>query len=1388
MRKNTNKIHDMYGLTSLQEGILFHAIDVNEGEYFLQEVYDCKKEVNPVIVRSALYLLSDKYEVLKTRFLYRKVDKPVQVILRGMEPELNVIDLSDERKKNDRVDMIVKEDRKRGFDLERDTLLRVTLLVLDRESYKMIWSIHHIITDGWSNTLIDESFFYFYKQLLMGRDRGELEAEILHENRKTFGDYVRWRNRKDNKQAIEYWKDFLQGFHRVTDIERRDNNLYRENRKKEIEFSFSKEDTELLHNKCKEYSATLSALMEIALGILLKGYNNTNDVAFGKVVSGRNVEYSNIEEMVGLFINTIVQRIKIDNDVKVSDLLHKVMVQSLESMKYEDIGLKDIQHYANHDEKIFNILFVYENYPEVEIDKSGFQSETVYGMTNYDMQFTVFDKKELIVRISYNSSQYSDKQIEYVLKHYVSAIRWIIGNMEAKAGAVSYINEEERNVVLNSFNNTFVEYTESTINEIFDKQVGKYYNQPALVFQKRILTYGEVNKLVNQVAYQLRRWGVKRNELVVLIGERNIEMLVGILGIIKSGAAYVPVDPEYPRDRIDYIFTDSNAKVIVSCIQDFKKVEYVDAISWIEEQKGNSQIDTLDLMKDKFVWLNPSDNLKNVNLAGDNIYAIYTSGTTGKPKGVLNQHKGIVNLMNWMQNKYPLSEQDSILFKTTFVFDVSVSEIMWWFFAGGKLIIASSGAEKEPLVLCEIIEEHKVTVIDFVPSMLKMFLMVLQEHKNSFYKIFSLRYVISAGEALNRDTVGQFYELFKDRSTKLLNLYGPTETSVYATYYQCNQAEKGGVPIGRPIGNTQIYIMQEDDFCGVGIVGELCIAGVGVARGYINQPELTNERFINNPFGEGKLYRTGDFARWNERGEIEYLGRIDEQIKIRGFRIELSEIESALKKNPHIKDCTVAISLEKNNEKVIVAYVISDVKLDMLEIRNKLSKELPKYMMPSYFIQIEEFPLSLNGKLDKKKLPKAVFKENRKYVAPRNKTDQILCEIVAKIMEVEKVGIYDDFYELGGNSLLAIRFIVELTRHNLDIKVKDIYKYKTICNISDFIDNREIRINTNTCRECKCENGGIEPFNEIFFKSCYYNALFSAIHSHEEIVLQVLVNNVSVYGYGENNMFTMLYYEIESEESVLNRNGVRVTKKDNCKDICSDLRVSLKKGSVVTVSIDAYYSSIRKDVYQKVHCRHILLIYGMDELREQFYVIEHTNRDNLTYLKQEMSYSDLEQAYVGYISNYGTEDAVYYEITREEDGSVLKESHNRLKEQCIQAIQIEKQSLQKGLGLLDVFSVQFGIAIHDESQLKVKIREYVEEFSDIINAKKVEQYKYEKIFGRESYYCKKANEISELWQKARVVLCRYYYSGNYFESELNEILLILQRIKEKELEFYEKIQ
>jgi len=919
------------------------------------------------------------------------------------------------------------------------------IVKLGENEGEMIITNHHILYDGWSSGIIIKEFIAAYESILDGK-------EPVKRVKPRFKEYVKWQQEQNKEEQLGYWKGYLKGYEEKAVI---------------AGYSSGEEKTAVYHEElepelrnamerlCREEKVAVATVINTAWGILLQRYNNTGDVVFGTTVSGRTAKLEGIEEAVGLYINTLPIRVKAEGKERIEELLRRVERDTREREVYESLALSEIQGAvgAGGGESLFDTLVVIENYP---IDKRlanregkvEVQISEVKEATNYDITVGVMLKDKIGLSISYKREKYGAEEIKRLTGHLTNILCEISGNSRKGVEEIEVISKAEKRQLLYEFNDTYAEYPkDKTIHELFEEQVKKTPDNIAVVYKNRQFTYRELNEKANRLARVLREKGVVPDSIVGIMSERSLEMIIGIIAILKAGGAYLPVDPEYPAERIKFMLEDSGACILLAQKHLSDKRSY------------NGRTIELD---DEHIYQGDRNNLENINRPSDLAYVIYTSGSTGKPKGVMVEHKCVVNILSALQKEYPVLKTDSYLLKTAYTFDVSVVELFGWFFGEGKLVILEAGVEKEPLKILKAIKNDGITHMNFVPSMLSMFIGAASEE--NLDTADKLKYVFAAGEAISKNLANKFHAIMKN--VKLENIYGPTEATVYATKYGLlNLEEKINIPIGKPLQNIRIYIVNKNGVLQpIGAAGELCIAGDGVARGYLNRPELTAEKFVENPFKKGeRMYRTGDLARWLPDGNVEFLGRIDHQVKIRGFRIEIGEIENSLFKHGDIKEAVVAAKEDENKNKYLCAYIVGERKLTVGELREYLGKELPDYMIPSYFIQIDKMPLNNSGKIDRKALPEpdGSIVTGTEYEAPRNEIEETLVRIWQKVLGIEKIGINDNFFELGGHSLKATRLTAKIHKElNVEVPLREVFKTPTVKGLAEYVKGQEENIYT----------------------------------------------------------------------------------------------------------------------------------------------------------------------------------------------------------------------------------------------------------------------------------------------------------------------------------------
>jgi amino acid adenylation domain-containing protein len=797
--------------------------------------------------------------------------------------------------------------------------------------------------------------------------------------------------------------------------------------------------------------ATLFMTLLAAFKVLLSRYSSLFDILVGTPIANRN--RAELEPLIGLFINTLVLRTDLSGDPGFRELLARVKEVAIGAYANQDVPFEKLVEELQPERDLartplFQVMFVMQNNPMPALKMDGviMTPLVIEGATSkFDLTLSIMEEAEgkLSGWLEYNSDLFDRPMIERMMGHYNTLLRGIINNPEEKISRLPILTDTEQHRVITEFNQTACNYDlETCVYQLFEAQAERTPNAPALIYEDQKLTYRELNDRANDLASYLRGIGIGKDLLAGILMERSVEMVVAILGVLKAGGAYVPLDPTYPADRLSFMVEDAGIKLVLTQNHLF-------------EQRPDWGLETICLDTD---WdriaakgdsrISDDEPRETRSRAEDLAYVIYTSGSTGRPKGVMTPHRAVTNMILWMQDVYRMTPADRLLQKTAFIFDASVWEFFWPLTTGAALVVARPYAEKDGDYMVKTLREQEITILQLVPSLLK--LLVGQE---GFEGCQSLRHVFCGGEALPGVVCEGFFERLPEAD--LTNVYGPTETSMHVTVLECRKGAKERVmPIGRPVGNTRAYILDEHmQPVPIGIPGELYIGGAQVARGYLNRPELTTERFIDDPYSNQdgcKLYRTGDLARFSEDGIIEFLGRIDHQVKIRGYRIELGEIESVSRQHEAVSDVIVIAREDVPGEKHLVAYIVARTghNLKVSEFRNHLLAKLPDYMAPSAFVLLDSMPLLSNGKVNLKALPAPTHSRQaleQEYVAPRNETEQALVAIFEEVLGVEKVGVEDNFFLLGGHSLSATQVITRL-RDTLqaDVPLRRIFENPTV--------------------------------------------------------------------------------------------------------------------------------------------------------------------------------------------------------------------------------------------------------------------------------------------------------------------------------------------------------
>ncbi|WP_203895674.1 non-ribosomal peptide synthetase, partial [Planobispora longispora] len=979
-------LQDVWPLAPLQRGLYFHSL-LDVDVYTAQLTLDLAGPLDTARLRQAAERLVRRHPVLRASF--RRLDDPVQLIHRRVEVPWREVSGRDP-------ETVAAEERARRFDLARPPLLRFVLVRLAPDAHRLILTNHHILLDGWSTPLLAAELLTLYAE-------GEAAPAPPYEN------YLAWLDRQDRTAAREAWDRALDGLDEPTLLA--PHAPAEPTAPARVTAELDAALTTALGTLARDCSTTLNTVVQAAFGLLLAQLTGRDDVVFGATVSGRPAELPGAERMVGLLINTVPVRVRLQPGEPVGDLLRRLRDEQAELLPHHHLGLTEIRRGG-----LFDTLLVMENYPvdpRTAIGDLRLTAADVADATHYPVTLLMIPGERLRFRLQYRPDVFAEAEAARLLDR----LRRLLAALTAEdpegpgggpasdriVAALDALPAAERDLVLRRWNETAAPVPAVTLTDLFEAQAARTPDATALVFEGTELSYAELNARANRLARMLAERGAGPERIVGLMLPRSLDLLVAMYAVIKAGAAYLPLDPGLPQGRIDAMLADARPVLVIDPLW----MATADPAGYSPE--------------------NP-----HVRPAPDNpAYVIYTSGSTGRPKGVVVSHRAIVNRLLWTQAEYGLRSGDRVLQKTPAGFDVSVWEFFWPLQAGATLVIARPDGHRDPVYLAGLIRDEAVTTVHFVPSMLAVFLAELGEAAEN-PEPGPLRRVLCSGEALPLDLAEQAAARL---GVPVHNLYGPTEAAVDVTFWE-HRPEPGAVsvPIGRPVWNTRVYVL--DAWLRpvpAGVAGELYLAGPQLARGYLGRPGLSAERFVACPFGEpgGRMYRTGDLVRWREDGVLDYLGRADFQVKIRGFRIEPGEIEAVIARHPGVSAVAVIAREDRPGDRRLVAYA-TGADLEAGELRRFAGERLPEYMVPSAVVVLDELPLSPNGKLNRTALPAPGVQASGR--GPRTPVEEILCGIFCEVLGLETVGVEDSFFELGGDSLLATR-LVSRVRSGLGVEL-----------------------------------------------------------------------------------------------------------------------------------------------------------------------------------------------------------------------------------------------------------------------------------------------------------------------------------------------------------------
>ncbi|MBD2767187.1 amino acid adenylation domain-containing protein [Hymenobacter sp. BT664] len=1018
------KIEKLLDLSPLQEGILYHHLaDAASLAYIPQVIYNIAGPWEPRHAQAALDALVARFEVLRTVFVHQKLSKPQQVVLKTRQAKLRYEDLTylPATEQPAYLQQYAEDDRQQGFDLAKDCLLRVSLIRTGQNASKLVWTYHHIILDGWSVPLLLNEFIQFY-QLASQR------LPLVVEPAPAYSHYIDWLKKQPKQEALTHWQAYLAGYEHPAGLPKKTGTgrpgyqLVKHTR------WLSKPVTDALRALARTHQVTLSTVFEALWALVLRRYSGQDDVVFGRISAGRPADLAAVDQIVGLFVNSVPVRVNCQDCPTFAELLTQLHTDHLRMQAYEHVGLAEIQQQSSPKGQLLDHLVMFENYPVVRAtpEQHGqadftLSAEASIEQSNYDFDVTAYPGEELMLELAYNAQVYEDWLVTHIGQYFVQLAETIARDPEIslRDAAITALLPHEQ-ALLQAVNMTGRAYPqEDTLPDLFEAQAARTPHAIALVTDEGQLTYQTLNERANQVAHYLQtHYQLQPDDRVGLLLGRSADLVVALLGILKAGAAYVPVDPAYPRERKLAILQESGCRALLTEQLHLAEALHSAAVDLATIPRGERS--------------NPPRTTQPQHLA----YVIYSSGTTGKPKGIMIEHRSIVNLLYYYNEKYQLRHTDRLLQLTNVVIDIALQEMFSAFMNGLPLFLPSQALVFDPPALRRYIREQGITFIQLIPD-------TLHEYLAEGERIEELRIVLCGGDKLPE----KWKELIVAKGYPLYNVYGQTETTIDALVSQCQVGKNGFEEV---VANYQLYVLDEQQRqTPVGVPGEIGVAGVGVARGYLNQAELTSEKFVDNPFGDGRLYKTGDRGRWLNDGTLEFVGRQDEQVKVRGYRIELGEVTKVLLQQAELREAAVVAQATDSEDKALCAYYVPSAdhpKVSAQVLRKRMLEQLPDYMVPQYFVELDQLPLNANGKLDRQALPLPGRSQGHTgYVAPRTAAETKLAAIWQDVLKVAQVGIDDNFFELGGHSLKAIALLAKAGKElQVALSIRQLFEQPTI--------------------------------------------------------------------------------------------------------------------------------------------------------------------------------------------------------------------------------------------------------------------------------------------------------------------------------------------------------
>lgn len=1028
-RKPAVHIEERYPLSPLQQGMLFHSVYAPGSSIYIGQLsFVLEGDLDRDAFAAAWQRAVARHAILRTSFAWENLNEPLQTVHARVDLPIETLDWRElpTLEQQNRLDALLEEERKRGFDLAVAPLMRLKLVQTGGESHQFIWTHHHLLLDGWSIALLLEELFSDYESLRQGLDRQPPTT-------RAYRDYIAWLGQQDVSRTRSFWKSYLDGFLAPTplSVDHAPADPAREPDTRRSRVRLSQTESDRLRAFARQNRLTVSTLFQGAWARLLSFYSRETDVVYGTTVAGRPASFAGVESMIGLFINTLPVRVCLRPEMSVGAWLKQIQAEQVISREYENSPLVELQALSAvpSGAPLFESLLVFENYPlDVHVLGSGENLKASgvwwFDQTNYPLTLVVTPGQELALEIFYDTHRFAPDVVQRMLGHLQTILDAFTSGPSQRLSEVSIVTADERSRLLSEWNDTRKESASLVrhVHELFAEQARKEPERIAAVCGAERMSYGELNTRANRLARYLRRNGVHTESRVCICLEPGLELIVAVLGVLKAGAAYVPLDPAYPDNRLSFMLNDCGARVLLT------------ESRLLDGRLAPENVRSLCVDKERDGILRESPDDPAVSLSGDNlIYVIYTSGSTGRPKGAGVTHGNFINLVDWFVSEFELTERERVLIISSFSFDLTQKDIFAALATGGQLHFPASTLY-DPAEILTTISEKEITLVNCTPS---AFYPLVDAAKPGFQKLATLKHVFLGGEPIN---VLRLRDWAAHRNAEIVNTYGPTEATDTCSAFRLSDLEPrtSAPPIGKPSDNVELLILDEHlNLVPQGVAGELCVGGAGVGRGYLNNPSPTAERFVPHPYSSSagaRLYCTGDLVRHLADGNIEFLSRLDHQVKVAGYRIELGEVEAVMVQHQAVRECVVVVRNDAHGDARLVAYVVPEQEAQIPEaatLRRHLADSLPPHMIPSVFVSLEKLPLTPGGKVDRRALPAPNTMGNGTgldYVAPRTAVEEVLAGIWREVLAVERVGTHDNFLDLGGHSMLAMRCVSAMRR------------------------------------------------------------------------------------------------------------------------------------------------------------------------------------------------------------------------------------------------------------------------------------------------------------------------------------------------------------------------